>query len=212
MNRPQAPRTRVALAMCLVLMVAAIAATLSRSPATVARGNQIETAEEIAAVTGHFADCQRNEILPQGTTAIRLSLDTVLGPRIKLRVLKGKQLLTSGERGAGWTAADVTVPVRPVAETTRGVAVCFEFSANDESVELAGEPARASHTAKSGPGVIKVEYLEPGHQTWWSLASSVAAHMGVGHAWSGSWIVPFLAAVMLVVLAIVSRSALRLER
>jgi hypothetical protein len=198
--------------MSLVLLVAAVAATLSQSPLIVARANPIHAVREIGAVTGHFADCQRDEVLPRGTTAIRISLDSVLGPRVKLRVRKGGRLLTSGERAAGWTAADVTIPVKAVDATTDAVAVCFEFSAKDESVVLAGIPTGSARGSARGPGLVKIEYLEPGRRTWWSLASSVAANMGVGHAWSGGWIVPFLTLVLLAIVAIVSRSALRLGR
>jgi hypothetical protein len=213
MNRPQALRTRVTLAVSLVLLVAAIGVTLSRSPATVASTNPVISAGTYETVTGgHFGACQRNETLPAGTTAIRLSLDSVLGPRVTVRALSGKRLLTSGERSTGWTAGEVTVPVKPVARTVNGVVTCFEFIAKDESVALVGQRAAAGASAQSAAGAIKIEYLRPGEQSWWSLAATVATHMGSGRAWAGTWIVPFLAVLVGAILLAVCRLSLRLAR
>jgi hypothetical protein len=54
-----------------------------------------------------------------------------------------------------------------------------------------------------------MEYLRPGRKSWWSLASSVAHHMGLGHAASGTWIVFLVLALMLTVVILASRLALR---
>lgn len=213
MNRTQALRTRIALAIGLALLIPAIGVTLSRSPATVSGANPIKSVGTYETVTGGlFEACQRNETLPAGTTAIRLSLDAILGPRIKLRALAGKRLLTSGERGAGWTAGDVTVPVKPLDRTAHGVAICFEFNALDESVALVGQRVTSGTPAKPGLGASRIEYLRPGDRSWWSLASTVAAHMSSGHAWPGAWVVPFLALVMSAILAAVCWLSLRLSR
>lgn len=212
MTRPPA-RTRVALGLSLIALVAAIVAVLSLSPQTVARSNGIETAQELESVTGHFNACQANETVPGGTTAIRLSLKAVLGPRIALRVLAGRRLVASGERAAGWTAADVTVPVGRVAQTVSQTKVCIRFLARDESVGLIGQQLTAGgHRSQAGLGLIKVEYLRPGDQTWWALVPTVARRLAFGHAWSGIWVVPFLGAAMAAVLALVAWLALRLAR
>ena len=46
---------------------------------------------------------------------------------------------------------------------------------------------------------FRVEYLRAGHGSWWSRASSVARHMGLGHAASGTWIVFLLIALMITI-------------
>jgi hypothetical protein len=205
-------RTRVVLAGGFAVLIAALLATLSGSPSVVARSNSVATTEGFESVSeGLYKGCQRDETLPRGTTAIRLSLDSVLGPRVALRVLSGKRVLTSGQRGSGWTAADVTVPVKPLAETVAGVKVCFEFTAKDESVVLAGERVGGASSGRA-EGAVKVEYLVPGGHSWWSLAAAVAGNIGRGRAWSGGWVAPFLAAAMAAVAAIVGWLALRLAR
>jgi hypothetical protein len=211
MNRPLA-RTWAALAASLVVLTFAVGATLLRSPPTLAGSNGVQTALEFETVTGRFEGCQGNEVLPRHTTAVRLSLDSVLGPRIQVKVLVGKRVVTSGYRDAGWTAADVTIPLRPLARAISGAKLCFRFHAIDEGVGLVGQ--RTSGPVRPGTvaGVVKVEYLRPGGDSWWSLASSVAGNMSFGHAWSGGWIVPFLAVAMGAVLGIVAWMALRLAR
>ncbi|HEY3827706.1 MAG TPA: hypothetical protein VGL57_00790 [Solirubrobacteraceae bacterium] len=190
----------------------AIAVTLSGSPAIVAGSNSVQAAETFESTTGYFAGCQGNEFLPRDASAIRLSLDSALGPRVKVRVLKDKRLITSGERGAGWTAADVTIPLRPLAHAVSGVEVCFQFLAANETVGLTGEPVAGGKQSKRELGLLKVEYLQPGHSSWWSLASEVTGHMAFGHAWNGAWLIPFLAIAMGAVLAIACWLSLRLAR
>lgn len=202
------------LALSLVLMALGVAGTLAQAPSVVAHANGVQTEVEFASVrSGRFVACQAGEVLPAGTTAARLSLDSVLGPTVTLRISKDGRLLTAGQRGAGWTAADVTVPLRPLAHTIEGTEICFGFRARDESVGLIGQRVReAASTAPHDPGLLEVEYLRPGRRSWWSLASEVAEHLGIGHAWSGGWIVPFLIATMAAVVALMSWLALRLAR
>lgn len=214
MHRPQAPRTWVALALSLTILVLALGVTLSRSPTTVARSNLVNTPTQFQTVTEQpFTACQGGETLPAHVTAIRLSLDTVLGPALKLRVLQGTRVLTSGERAAGWTAADVTVPVKPLASGAQNVSICFTFVAKDESINLTGEPVRsAAHPSRNEAGLIKIEYVRPGDRRWWSRISEIADHMAFGHAWSGAWLAPALALALVVIVAVVGYSATRFAR
>lgn len=212
MSRSGAARTGVATLVGLAALCVGVGLALSRAPAILARSNLVTAATQFETLTGTFAACQGNETLPAHVTAIRLSLDSVLGPRIDLRVLRGKQLLTEGQRIAGWTAADVTVPVRPVAAQARDVSVCFAFTTRDESVGLTGEPVARSRATGNDTGLVKIEYLRPGDSSWWSQISSVADHMAFGHAWSGAWTAPALALAMAAIAAAVAWSAIRLAR
>ena len=155
MKRSQAPSTRIALGLSLALLIAALGLTLSQSPPTVASWNSVEAAVEFDSITSPFSACQANEVLPQGTAAIRLSLDSVLGPRVKVRALSGGRVLTHGERGSGWTAADVTVPVQPVTKTATNVSICFAFLAKNESVGLTGQRLASREGATSNRGLLR---------------------------------------------------------
>lgn len=212
MSKIEVRGTWIATAMGLVALCVGVGVTLSRSPVTLARSNLVNALTQFETLRGQFAACQGNETLPAHVTAIRLSLDSVLGPELDLRVLSGKHLLTEGQRAPGWTSADVTIPVKPVAVETRNVSVCFSFTAIDESVGLTGEPVSSARATGNDDGLIKVEYLRPGKRSWLSLVSSVADHMAFGHAWSGAWLAPALLTMMLAIAAVVAWVAVRLAR
>lgn len=213
MHRPHTPSLFVALVLCLGLLVFALTMTLSQAPAIVSRSNQIQAAGEYARIiSGRFEACQGNEVVPRHTTAIRLSLHAVLGPRIKLEVLQGNRRMSRGERGAGWTSADVTVPIRPVHHDINGALICYGFTPKDESVDLIGQHVAASQTSAAASGLLRIEYLKDGTRSWWSQIRSIASTMASGRAWNGKWIALFLATIMATILAIVCRLALRLPR
>jgi hypothetical protein len=184
-------------------MASAVAILLSQSPPVVARSNAVPTLELIGGISGPFETCQRGETLPAGTTAIRLSLESMFGPRVAVRVLGPGGALTAGEVASGWGRQSVTVPVQPRPRTVAGVDVCFAFAPKDETVLVRG--------AEHGPGTgrFRVEYLRPGTRTWWALAAPIARHMALGRAAAGIWVVFAAAAGMLAVAGVASWGALQ---
>jgi hypothetical protein len=193
---------RVALAASLVLAATAVGVVLSRAPLTVVGTNSIPTpASEY--VKGASSRCQFGGTLPQGTSAIRISAGSNLGPRVTLKVLSGAQVVTEGERDPGWgTDQTVTVPVRRVPRTIPNANVCIAFGPTIEVIHINGTLRFLSVTPR-------IEYLRPGRASWWSLASSIAGRMGRGHAPGGSWIVFLLLALMITVATLASRLILR---
>lgn len=200
--------TLIALAAGLALTALALALTLSGSPDAVAPttvpAHPVEIHPKLA-VTQHGASiCQQDETLPRATTAIRFSLKALIGPKITVKALAGGKTVTSGERGPGWTAGVVTVPVTRVNRTVTHAKVCLAFALSDETVDMEGESASGARAAvaeggQALPGRMHVEYLRPGNRSWWSLALSMARHIGLGRAWAGTWI----ALLVLVLVAIV---------
>ena len=95
----------------------------------------------------------------------------------------------------------MTVPVKTPVSTTSRVKLCFKILANSEPVEILGvrTPIREAAVSAKGEtleGRFGVEYLAPGNRSWWSRGLSVARHIGIGRAVSGTWV-----AVLIVVLA-----------
>jgi hypothetical protein len=204
---------RIVFAACLLIGVAAVAATLSKSPIAVI-GENGTTTGLLATVEQPLSACQRGETLPRGTSAIRLRVDDFLGPRVKAGVLERGDVIAEGEHGSGWTGGVVTVPVKPLSTTRRGVDLCFSIFGNrDETDELVGEPttpARAAFTGSGSlPGRLHIEYMQESRASWWSLALRVARRMGLGHAWSGTWSAFAVLALMGGVLLLCSRQILR---
>jgi hypothetical protein len=193
--------TRIAVVCGLVTIAAGIAFVMSRSPPALARSNAVPILGPLASVSSPYEACQGHEVLPSGTTSIRLSLEAMYGPAVHVRVWRDGRLLTSGRRASGWSRQSVTVPLEPLAASFAGVSVCFAIAPVDETVEVKGSP-----DAGGSPrgGAIRMEDLRPGRRSWWSLASAVARRMSLGRATGGVWVVVVAAAAMLALAAIVS--------
>jgi hypothetical protein len=199
--RVHVTRAKVVLAAGLVLMAIAIVVTLSGSPLVVAHANGTVPNEAIVETANEAEACQGGEVLPAGISAIRITLLSDAGPRVSLTALSGARVLTDGVAGSGWTSGAVTVPVRPVARTVSDVRICFRLGPTVETVALYGSPTRAAVAARDRegnplPGRITIEYMRSALGSWWSDASAVARHIGLGRAPSGTWIALLLLVLM----------------
>jgi hypothetical protein len=196
-------RVRWALAAGLMLTVAALGVVLSHAPLTIAGTNGIRARPNVAHTGGEVTLCHHDGTLPEGTSAIRASLSANVGPAVTVRVLSGKRTVAEGSRPAGWGLAEtVTVPVKPLTHPVRDVRICTVIGAAAEPIELKG-------TVIKKVVALRVEYLRAGPSSWWSLASTVAAHMGLGRAPTGTWIAWLAILVMLAVAALTSRLILQ---
>jgi hypothetical protein len=183
---------RAALVAGLALIAVAFALTLAHTPQTVAGANSEFTHKSIAVTTTPAGACQGGEVIPRGTSAIRLGLTAVVGPDVAVRVLSGAHLLAAGERAAGWEGGSVTVPLQPVARSTAAVRVCFRLTQLNGPVEMLGlhthhAVAAVGQEGKRLPGRLHVEYVKPGHESWWSMAFATARRLGLGRAADGTW-------------------------
>src|SRR5262249_16699586 len=141
--------------------------------------------------------------VPAGTDAVRLSLVGNAGPRVKLTARSGLQIIGSGERAAGWGITEsLTVPINRVNEASPNTEICVTFGPAVEPVAINGGLVRT--VAGGEVPSFRVEYLQRGSKSWWSLASDVAERMGRGHAPSGTWIVFLLIAFTIAVAALAS--------
>lgn len=206
---------RIALAAGLGLLAIAIAVALARSPASVARSTVPANSEEdrLARVTDSATFCQGQETVPSGTSAIRLSLGSFVGPAVRVQVYSDGRQITSGERGSGWTGRVVAVPVVQLSHTVSGATICASLRLRDELVTVFGEASsRALAVRDDGrpqSGRIYVEDLRPGTRTWASLVPAILAHMGLGRASSGGGIVFIAFALLLAVGVLSARLVLR---
>ena len=203
----------MALVLSLALLVIVVALTLTRAPLRVVRVSA-KPERVLASTTGTPALCQADEILPGGVSAVRLGLEASFGPKVLVRAYSDSRILTAGSRAANWTSSSVTVPIAPLAHTVTHVKLCVSVPANDGFLQLYGSPTSAQQAAVGGGGQrlagrMSVEYLAPGGGSWWSRALSVARHVGVGHAISGTWVALLVAALVAAVAAVTVRLAWR---
>ncbi|HTU77354.1 MAG TPA: hypothetical protein VMF09_01185 [Solirubrobacteraceae bacterium] len=182
---------RVALAAGLVLIAVALAAVLLHSPAAVAGSNGVAAEDPLGQILTRSRVCQSGEALPAGTSALVVSLSAFHGPAVSAEALSGASVLTRGRQGSNWSGRTVTIPLRPLARAVRDATICLAFSPGHEAVVPFGQPASPTLAAGVGgsplPGRMRAEYLKAGDRSWWSLASAVAYHVGLGRAAGGAW-------------------------
>lgn len=219
----------VTLAVGVALLAAASAVALTRSPPRVA-GVGVPTGGAsdvpLGKDLGDMTICQSGEVLPAGVSGIRIGMWAFLGAKMHVRVYSGSRILTEGSRGPNWTSNSVTVPVKPVDHRTSGVEVCIGIGPNNQPLLLLGAeaptgaasvtlgvssptPAAAAASHKLLGGKIGVEYLAASRGSWWSRVLSVAKHMGLGRAYSGTWIALLVAVLMAAVGVFAIRLTLR---
>jgi hypothetical protein len=202
-------RVTVALVVGLTLLAITIGLILAHGPMMVAGTNRPDgqPEEAIAASHEYSSYCQAGETLPQGTSALRVWLDTIYGPRVEVAVSSHGRHLTGGKRGSGWVGGSVTVPVKPLPRTVSGVTVCVSFRVRDETVVVQGNETPAASATREGgralPGRMWIEYLRPGERSWASLVAATARRMGLGRAAAGTWIV-FLAIGLVVAVVLLT--------
>ncbi len=207
-------RVTIALTAGLTLLAVSIGVTLLQSPMVVARKNGTPLVEDRLATTRQaLTYCQSGELLPAGTSAIRLALAANTGPGVSVTVSAGGHVLTSGMRGSGWTGRVVTVPLKPLPRAVSGTTVCASLRASYENIVVFGKATQRTVAAYAGrralPGRMWIEYLRPGSHTWASLISATARRLGLGRALAGTWNA-VLAAELVAAMAIVA-SALVLK-
>jgi hypothetical protein len=185
------PSVFVALVGGLTLVAAAIAVTLSGSPTVVIASNSIPATSTVDVTRGGVETCAEAEVLPAGTSAIRLWLTGNVKPAVRVEVRSGTGVVTRGSQGGGWTGKVVTVPVARVPDTVRDVTVCVAVAPAVEPVSMIG--ASVGNPAGS-PSKMRIEYVRPSENSWWSLVPSVVRELGLGRALGGWWasVIPLL--------------------
>ena len=200
---------RTALAVGLTVLAVTLGVVLSGAPLTVAGSNGVPDASTVAYVAGGELACDPGGTLPQGTTAIRVSLADNVGPSVGLKAFSGAKIVTAGTRQAGWGIDDsVTVPVRRVPYTVRDARICIAIGRNTEDILVNG--ARVGTKAGRIEALPRMEYLRPSRRSWASVLSAIAHHMGLAHAPGGTWVAYLTLTVMFAVCVLAARLILRM--
>jgi hypothetical protein len=179
---------RLALAVGLAACALALAITLSRSPPVLAGTNSVAAEGFVATTRGNATFCQDGETLPSGTSAIRLSVNTNISPKVEAVVYSGSRMVTHGAQQPGPLTAAIAVPVTPLQRTVVDAKVCFELGPVVEPMRLLGGRTHPQRRGEKPAIKIKVEYLRAGRRSWWSLVPTLARHIGLGRAPSGAWV------------------------
>ncbi len=189
-------------------MAIAIVARLARAPLVLAGSNSVAPAGHLVVRKGETSVCQAGEVLPGGTTAMRLWISVNIGPRVNVAALAGSRVIAQGVQGAGWTGEVVTIPIAPIPRRSSKVTVCIGVGPLVEQIYFIGGPPPPG----SGGGAaskMRIEYLRPGRRSWFSQAHSVAQRMGLGREPGGTWIALIPILLMVAAAALTSWLILR---
>lgn len=173
-----------------------VVATLSRAEQRRTGSNDVPAGTPLARAGGRAQICQGFERLPAGTGALRVSIGLAAGapPRAEVAFLgAGGEALARGDgSGARWERHWLTVPLDGGAAREDDGQVCVVLRGGSAAtrLQLLGTPVEAPEAAaqRDGrplPGRLRVDYLEDGERSWWSLAGTVADRVGRGGALSG---------------------------
>jgi hypothetical protein len=190
-------RIRLTIAVCLIVTATCVGVAVARRPLVVAATDGTPLPGEIGETAVPTTVCQPEETIPEGTTAIRVSLLSLLGPRLKLVARAGGQAITTGELGYGWTGAVIAIPVARVESTYKHATVCISMAKRQQLINLRGFDTKFAPAVTEGnevlPGRMRFEYLRPDKSSWLSLARPTARLMGLTVGGGGGIVfVPFL--------------------
>ncbi len=189
-------------------MAIAIVARLARAPLVLAGSNSVPPVGHLVVRKGETSVCQASEVLPSGTTAMRLWISVNIGPRVNVAALAGSRVIAQGVQGAGWTGGVVTIPIAPVPRRSSEVTVCIGVGPLVERIYfIGGQPPPGSGGGTASK--MRIEYLRPGRRSWFSQAHSVAQRMGLDREPGGTWIALIPILLMVAAAALTSGLILR---
>jgi hypothetical protein len=155
-----------------VALLAILALVLTDSKPRQSGSNYAAELGPVTEVEGTGARCQRGVTLPADTAGVRLLLGTYgrPTPTVVVRATGRGRTITQGTLRGGGREGHVTVPITPVRSETRAGRVCVRIEGSGPTV-LYG----------SG-GIVRLEFLRPGSESWLDLLPVVARRFGYGKA------------------------------
>jgi hypothetical protein len=164
----------------LAALLVGIAVDASGSARRLAGSNLVADVGLVAQLPPGGKLCQPG-LVPGDTAALRLRVDGGARPRPALAaaVLQGTRTVASGELLAG-APGIVDVPLSHVRHVVDQATTCVMNRGNTD-VSLAGTP-----TPKQG--LVRMEYMRPGNESWWALLPTLVHRFGLGKShWLGGW-------------------------
>jgi len=175
-----------------LLLLAALAVLMSQSAIRQTGSNRIRVAGAFGQIRAGQTFCQRGEIVPAGTGAIRAFLYPTTRQRTATTAIVRSEasgaIVARGVATATGGDEPIPIPVRPVVHDETRATICLAAAAGSPFL-LGGEPSTgrsATLDRRPLPGVLRIVYLEPRAQSWWSFLPRVLSRMSVGERWSGA--------------------------
>ena len=171
-----------------MLLIVAIALVMSKSGMKETGSNRASAYRLLAVTRAGDTLCQRDELVPAGTGAVRASIGPTAGrfARLRVTVRSRGRVVARGTYPPGARGA-VSMMVRPLIRHDTPASVCFTTGPRSHFI-VAGEPSQsgaASIGAEAVSGDVRIVYLEPRPRSWWRFAPTAMERMGAGRRLSG---------------------------
>nr|MBA2516865.1 hypothetical protein [Solirubrobacterales bacterium] len=194
----RSPRVaHIAFAVTLAVVAIGVIAALSQSAVRLAGTNNVFLRSANVTLTEGVTLCERREIVPGRTAAIRLSPQTggTRGSALAARVVdRDGRTVSRGRLAAGWSGRYADIPIATIESTLSEAQVCVT-SSGAEPVRLMGFGSEDARNGVSLDGrdtreTVRIAYLREGPESWWSLMPTVAHRMGLGRGLllDGAWV------------------------
>jgi Predicted membrane protein (DUF2142) len=203
-GRARDARALATLVVALLALAGAIALVLSHTAVRRSGTDGVWLVAELDAIVvapGATA-CQGGELLPAGTSALRIPVERSHGAATVTLWWGGHRIArVAGRVGAGMVRADIPRATRDLGD----VRVCLELRSG--GAILQGETVPGLQVLRIGRGTAQssmaVDFLQPGRPSWWSEIRTVASRVDLGRGdWGGGWAVWPLAALLAASLAL----------
>ncbi len=183
-----------------LLLLAALGIVLTDSKPRQSGSNYVLEVGPVKDINGDGVLCQRDTPLPADTDRVRILLGTSGRPTPRVVVTatsEGRRVLAGSLPGGG-SQGHVVVPLRPVNRVARTARVCVRIEGSGQTILF------GSH------GLVRLEWLRPGSETWLDRLPTVARRFGYGKANAfGAWLLPIAALVLLLAWLLAGRLLLR---
>jgi hypothetical protein len=155
--------------------------------------------------------------VPADTAALRYRVFTSSPtlPALTAEVVAGGRTVSSGTLAAGPRRDTVNVPLARIPRTLPLAQACVT-NRGPGTVSLGGDtaPGYQAPTVGGKPqkGLVRIEFMRPGEESWWALLPTLTHRFGLGKShWLGGWTLPFAALLVVAAAALAVRTLLREE-
>jgi hypothetical protein len=155
--------------------------------------------------------------VPADTAALRVRVftDAQTAPALDGAIVSAGRTVAAGTLPAGARSDLVDVPVTRLRRTVADAQICIS-NRGPGTVTLGGAPAPASQAPRVNgapqAGLIRVEFMRPGSESWWQLLPTLMHRFGLAKSrWLGSWTFPFAGLLIALAVALALRTLLREE-
>jgi hypothetical protein len=173
-------RIGAVLAVAAVVVAVGLVVTLADSKPRQSGSNYVAEVGPVATLRGTDQRCQRGQVVPADTGAVRLLVGTYARqvPGLRIAVKSGGRTVSSGTFANG-PQGHVSVPIQRVADRLEGATVC---------VGVIAPPGTRTVLYGSGDQ-LRLEWVRPGSESWFGILGTVAHRFGLGRGFfGGAWV------------------------